>query len=194
MNLHNKIRTHLLNSAKIKEQVSAECIPDIESAISAIVACFKSSNKLLICGNGGSAADAQHLAAEFVIRLSHDIKRPALPAIALTTDTSQLTAGGNDIGFEKVFARQVEAYGKPGDILLGISTGGNSKNILRALKLAKEKKMITFGLLGCGGGEAKRICDISIIIPSDNVQYIQEAHITVEHIICEWVERQLFAE
>ena len=153
---------------------------------------FEVGNKLLICGNGGSAADAQHLAAEFVIRLSHDIKRPALPAISLTTDTSQLTAGGNDIGFENVFARQVEAYGRSGDILLGISTSGNSKNILRAFKLAKEKKLKTIGLLGAGGGESKKICDISIVIPSNDVQHIQEAHITVEHIICEWVERLLF--
>jgi D-sedoheptulose 7-phosphate isomerase len=193
MNLQYKIKTHLLNSAKIKEQVAALCFNDIETAISAIVSCFKSGKKLMICGNGGSAADAQHLAAEFVVRLSHDINRPGLPAIALTTDTSQLTAGGNDIGFEKVFARQVEAYGKSGDILFGISTSGNSKNILRAFKLAKDKKMKTIGLLGANGGEAKKICDISIIIPSDNVQYIQEAHITVEHIICEWVERTMFS-
>lgn len=193
MNLKDKIKTHLLASSKIKEQVAVICITDIETAISAIVSCFKAGKKVMICGNGGSAADAQHLAAEFVIRLSHDIERPALPAIALTTDTSQLTAGGNDIGFEKVFARQVEAYGKPGDILFGISTSGNSKNILRAFKLAKDKKMKTIGLLGAGGGEAKKISDISIIIPSDNVQYIQEAHITVEHIICEWVERKIFS-
>ena len=193
MNLKNNIKNHLESSAKVKEQVAVHCISDIEKAISEIVTCFKAGNKLLICGNGGSAADAQHLAAEFVIRLSHDVVRPALPAIALTTDTSQLTAGGNDIGFEKVFARQIEAYGKSGDILLGISTSGNSKNILRAFNLAKEKKMKTIGLLGAGGGEAKKICDISIIIPSDNFQHIQEAHITVEHIICEWVERQLYS-
>ena len=192
MTIQDKIKNHLLASAKVKEQVALDCIADIETVISEITSCFKAGNKLLICGNGGSAADAQHLAAEFVIRLSHDVKRPALPAIALTTDTSLLTAGGNDIGFENVFARQVEAYGKPGDILLGISTSGNSKNILHAFKLAKEKQMITIGLLGAGGGEAKKICDSSIIIPSENIQHIQEAHITVEHIICEWVERQLF--
>jgi D-sedoheptulose 7-phosphate isomerase len=192
MTIKDKITAHIKGSIKIKEQVIDLCSKDIEIAISEIVSCFKSGNKLLICGNGGSAADAQHLAAEFVIRLSHDLDRPALPAIALTTDTSQLTAGGNDIGFEKVFARQVEAYGKPGDVLLGISTSGNSKNILRAFKLAKEKDIKTIGLLGSGGGEAKSICDTSILIPSDNVQHIQEAHLTVEHIICEWVERQLF--
>jgi D-sedoheptulose 7-phosphate isomerase len=193
MTIKDKITAHIKGSIKIKEQVIDLCSKDIEIAISEIVSCFKSGNKLLICGNGGSAADAQHLAAEFVIRLSHDLDRPALPAIALTTDTSQLTAGGNDIGFEKVFARQVEAYGKPGDVLLGISTSGNSKNILRAFKLAKEKDIKTIGLLGSGGGEAKSICDTSILIPSDNVQHIQEAHLTVEHIICEWVERQLFS-
>ena len=192
MNIHDKIKSHLLASAEVKERVALECLHNIEKVISEIVSSFEVGNKLLICGNGGSAADAQHLAAEFVIRLSHDIKRPALPAISLTTDTSQLTAGGNDIGFENVFARQVEAYGRSGDILLGISTSGNSKNILRAFKLAKEKKLKTIGLLGAGGGESKKICDISIVIPSNNVQYIQEAHITVEHIICEWVERLLF--
>ena len=157
-----------------------------------IASAFNDDRKLMICGNGGSAADAQHLAAEFVIRLSHDIERPALPAIALTTDTSQLTAGGNDIGFEKVFSRQVEAYGKPEDILLGISTSGNSKNIIRAFIMAKEKKMSTIGLLGGSGGKLKNLCDVSVIIPSKNVQHIQEAHITVEHIFCEWVERKLF--
>ena len=193
MNIKDKISTHIKGSIKIKEQVIDQCSNDIEKAITDILSCFRSGNKLLICGNGGSAADAQHLAAEFVIRLSHDVDRPALPAIALTTDTSQLTAGGNDIGFEKVFARQVEAYGKPGDVLLGISTSGNSKNILRAFKLAKEKDIKTIGLLGSGGGEAKSICDTSILIPSDNIQHIQEAHLTVEHIICEWVERQLFS-
>ena len=192
MNIHDKIKSHILASAEVKERIALECLHNIEKVISEIVSSFEVGNKLLICGNGGSAADAQHLAAEFVIRLSHDIKRPALPAISLTTDTSQLTAGGNDIGFENVFARQVEAYGRSGDILLGISTSGNSKNILRAFKLAKEKKLKTIGLLGAGGGESKKICDISIVIPSNNIQYIQEAHITVEHIICEWVERLLF--
>lgn len=192
MQVHEQIKSHLLSSAKVKEQVAENCLDDIEHVISKIVTAFKSGNKLLICGNGGSAADAQHLAAEFVIRLSHDIERPALPAIALTTDTSQLTAGGNDIGFEKVFSRQVEAYGKPEDILLGISTSGNSKNIIRAFIMAKEKKMSTIGLLGGSGGKLKNLCDVSVIIPSKNVQHIQEAHITVEHIFCEWVERKLF--
>jgi len=189
---YDKIKNHLLNSAKVKERIISDCIDDIDKVIREITTCFKSGNKLLICGNGGSAADAQHLAAEFVIRLSHDVERPALPAIALTTDTSQLTAGGNDIGFEKVFARQVEAYGKAGDILMGISTSGNSKNIIRAVQVAKERGMKAIGLLGSGGGMMKRICDAGVIIPSDNVQHIQESHITVEHIICEWVERTLY--
>ncbi|MEJ2055121.1 MAG: D-sedoheptulose 7-phosphate isomerase [Calditrichaceae bacterium] len=192
MNIQDKITNHLRNSARVKEEIVSFCLNDIEQVIKAIVTCFKSGNKLLICGNGGSAADAQHLAAEFVIRLSHDVERPALPAIALTTDTSQLTAGGNDIGFEKVFARQVEAYGKPADILMGISTSGNSKNIIRAFELARAKRLKTIGLLGSGGGKMKKISDTAVIIPSDNVQHIQEAHITVEHIICEWVERLLF--
>ncbi len=148
----------------------------------------------MLCGNGGSAADCQHIATEFVIRLSHDIERPSMPAIALTTDSSNLTAGGNDIGFENVFARSVEGLGNKGDVLIAISTSGNSKNIIKAIEKAKSKGISTIGLLGGNGGAVKDLTDINVIIPSSNVQRIQEGHITAAHIICEIVERELYGK
>jgi len=147
---------------------------------------------MLLCGNGGSAADCQHIATEFMIRLSHHINRPALPAIALTTDTSNLTAGGNDIGWVNVFARSVEGLGNEGDILLAISTSGNSPNVIKAVEKAREKKMIVVAFLGGDGGKLKDIVDLPIVIPSSNVQRIQEGHITIAHIICELVEMELY--
>ncbi len=187
------ITRHLQESARTKERIIVSCLTDIQSVVESIVNCFRNKGKLLICGNGGSAADAQHIAAEFVIRLSHDLQRPALPAIALTTDTSQLTAGGNDIGFDNVFARQVEAYATKGDLLWGISTSGNSENIVRAVDMGKKKGLQSIGLLGGNGGKLAKIMDQTITVPSDNTQHIQEGHITIGHIICELVERTLFA-
>lgn len=169
-----------------------QCLDDILKIVDILAASFKNGNKLLLCGNGGSAADCQHIAAELVIRLSHDIKRPALPAIALTTDTSNLTAGGNDIGFENVFARSVEGLGSKGDVLLAISTSGNSPNVLNAVTEAKNKGMKTIAFLGGSGGKLLSQVDQSVIIPSANTQRIQEGHITAAHIICELVERELY--
>jgi D-sedoheptulose 7-phosphate isomerase len=146
--------------------------------------------KLMVAGNGGSAADAQHLVAEFVVRLNSN--RPALRAIALTTDTSIITAGGNDFGFECIFARQIEALGQPGDIFLGISTSGNSKNILQAVQQAKEMNITTIGFTGNGGGKMKSLCDHNVIIPSDITMNIQECHLALEHIYCMAVERFYF--
>ena len=186
------IHKSLKESADVKLLIEKECSADIISAVNILVEAFKNGNKLLLCGNGGSAADSQHIAAEFMIRLSHDLNRPAIPAIALTTDTSNLTAGGNDIGFENVFARNVEGLGNSGDVLLAISTSGNSKNILLAIEKAKSKGMKVIGFLGGDGGKCKDIVDVPIIIPSSNTQRIQEGHITVAHIICELVERSLF--
>jgi D-sedoheptulose 7-phosphate isomerase len=182
----------LKESSNIKLEILDKCKEDILSVSEAIAGSFRKGNKLLLCGNGGSAADCQHIAAEFVIRLSHDLNRPAMPAIALTTDSSNLTAGGNDIGFENVFARSVEGLGREGDVLIGISTSGNSSNILKAIEAAKKKKMITIGLLGSGGGKIKNHTDHNIIVPSSNVQRIQEGHITIGHILCEIVERELY--
>lgn len=182
----------LNESAETKLEIRDQLIEKILQAVDILVLSYKDGNKLLLCGNGGSAADCQHIATEFMIRLNHTIKRPALPAIALTTDSSNLTAGGNDIGFENVFARNVEGLGSLGDVLLAISTSGNSKNIIKAVEKAHSKGMKVIGFLGGNGGELKSLVDLPIIIPSSNVQRIQEGHITVAHIICELVEDRLY--
>jgi len=153
---------------------------------------YKRGNKTLIAGNGGSAADAQHIAGEFVSKFYFD--RPGLPSIALTTDTSILTAIGNDYGYEKLFARQVQANGSNGDVFIGISTSGNSKNIIEALKVCKEKNIITVGLTGYSGGMMKEFCDYCICVPSNETPRIQEAHILIGHIICSVVEEEIFGK
>lgn len=173
---------------KIKDQLADEIL----KAVDILVSAYKDGNKLLLCGNGGSAADCQHIATELMIRLSHHIQRPALPAVALTTDTSNLTAGGNDIGFENVFARNVEGLGNRGDVLLAISTSGNSPNVVKAVEMAHSKGMIVFGFLGGNGGKLKSVVDLPLVVPSSNTQRIQEGHITIAHIICELVEDKLF--
>jgi D-sedoheptulose 7-phosphate isomerase len=151
---------------------------------------MKSGRKLMVCGNGGSAADAQHLVAEFVSRLTVD--RPALRAIALTTDTSILTAIGNDYSYDVVFERQIEAIGIAGDVLLAISTSGNSKNCVKALKLAKQMGIHTIAYTGNNGGTMSALADINVIIPSDTTMNIQESHLALEHIFCMLVERCIF--
>lgn len=186
------IKDSLTESSRVKINIEQQCTNDIISAVDILANSFKSGKKLLLCGNGGSAADCQHIATEFIIRLSHDIERPAIPAIALTTDSSNLTAGGNDIGFENVFARSIQGLGQNGDILLAISTSGNSPNILKAVKTAKAKGMKIIGFSGETGGKLKQLVDVNISIPSRNVQRIQEGHITVAHIICELVETELY--
>jgi len=188
-----KFVTDSLNeSSETKINILKNCMSDILNAVDLLSFTFKNGKKLLLCGNGGSAADCQHIAAELVIRLSHNIQRPALPAISLTTDSSNLTAGANDIGFENVFMRSVQGLGNEGDVLLAISTSGNSQNIVKAVEVAKSKKMKTIGFLGGSGGKLKSLVDLSIIIPSANVQRIQEGHITIAHIICELVEDELY--
>ncbi len=194
MDYSEAISLHLKESAIVKEKTIHACLPQIQKVIDITAQALQNGHKILICGNGGSAADSQHIAAEFVIRLSHTLRRPAIPALALTTDSSVLTAGANDIGFENVFARQIEAFGQPGDILIGITTSGNSANILKAIETAKSKKMITIGLLGNQGGQCRNLVDLPVIVPSDNTQYIQETHITIGHIIVELVEKTLFAQ
>jgi D-sedoheptulose 7-phosphate isomerase len=188
-----KIENHLLQSAEIKRQTAASCAGSIAKAADLIAEVYLSGRKLLLCGNGGSAADCQHMAAEFVSRLSKDLDRRALPAIALTTDTSFLTAFSNDCGFEGIFERQVEALGNPGDLLIGISTSGNSPNVIRAVEAARKRNMGTIALTG-NGGRLATMADIVIAVPSTDTQYIQEAHLAVEHILCELVEFALFRE
>lgn len=188
------IADSLKESSEVKIKVLNQCSKEILSAVNLLSKTFSKGNKLLLCGNGGSAADCQHIATELVVRLNHKLKRPALPAIALTTDTSNLTAGGNDIGFENVFARSVEALGNNGDILLVISTSGNSFNVIKAVQKAKLKKMKSIGFLGGNGGKLKSLVDLPIIVPSSNVQRIQESHITIAHIICELAELELYGK
>jgi D-sedoheptulose 7-phosphate isomerase len=182
---------HLLESADILKKVADLCVDQVNEAAMEIVRTFKEGGKLLLCGNGGSAADCQHMATEFVSRLSKDFDRPGLPALALTTDTSFLTAFTNDCGYEYVFARQVEVLGKPGDLLIGISTSGTSLNVIRALEAARKGNMRTIFLTSTiNPTEGKS--DIVIAVPAINTQYIQEAHLAIEHTICELVERTLF--
>ena len=186
------IQDSLKASAATKQKIAEQCIGDISKAIDFIIRAFNNKKKVMLCGNGGSAADAQHLATEFVIRLNPKIKRPGLPAIALTTDVSNLTAGANDIGYDNVFARSVEALGQEGDILIGISTSGNSASVNNAFAKAREMKINTIGFLGKDGGKAKELCDIAIVVPSDDTQRIQEGHITIGHIIFQEVEQEMF--
>ena len=182
----------LNESSETKLKMKDSCIDQTLEAVELIINAYKNRNKLLLCGNGGSAADCQHIATEFMIRLNHKINRPALCAIALTTDSSNLTAAGNDIGFENVFARNVQGFGNKGDVLIAISTSGNSLNVIKAEDMAHEKGMKVIGFLGGTGGKLKDLVDIPIIIPSINTQRIQEGHITLAHIICELVELDLY--
>jgi len=182
----------LNESSETKLKMKDACLDQTLEAVELIITAYRNRNKLLLCGNGGSAADCQHIATEFMIRLNHKINRPALCAIALTTDSSNLTAAGNDIGFENVFARNVQGLGNKGDVLIAISTSGNSLNVIKAVDMAHEIGIHVIGFLGGTGGKLKELVDLPIIIPSGNTQRIQEGHITVAHILCELVELELF--
>jgi len=185
-----QIEDHLRESARLKQKMEAACSAALLTAAQMIVTSIAKGGKVILCGNGGSAADCQHIAAEFVGRMG-DPERPSLPALALTTDTSCLTAISNDYGFEDVFQRQVEVMGRSGDVLVAISTSGNSANLLRAVAAARERGIATVGLLGHSGGALKGVVDLAIQVPSDNTQRIQEGHITLGHIICDLVGRML---
>ena len=188
-----QIQEQLRESAQTKYRIEEACTDAVLAATQAIARSLAHGGKVMLCGNGGSAADCQHIAAEFVGRMGNP-DRPPLPALALTTDTSCLTAMANDYGFEDIFRRQVEVLGHRGDVLVAISTSGNSSNLLRAVAAAKQRGMETVGLLGRGGGALKGVVDVAIEVPSDNTQRIQEGHITVGHIICDLVERMLSPE
>jgi len=188
-----RIEVHLLQSAETKRQTAEKCAVSIGMAGALIAESFLGGGKLLLCGNGGSAADCQHMAAEFVSRLSPQFERRALPALALTTDTSFLTAFGNDCGFEGIFERQVDALGRTGDVLLAISTSGNSANVLRAVEAARRREIRAIALTGSAGRLAE-LADVAIRVPSVDTQYIQETHLAVEHVLCELVEYMLFGK
>ena len=187
-----RAREHLLHSADVKRQIAASFIEPVLSAADLVVATLRAGNKVMICGNGGSAADSQHIAAEFTNRFRPDLARPGLAAMALTTDTSFLTSHANDFGFETVFQRQVEALGKPGDVLIAISTSGDSENVVRAVQASRCRWITTIGLLGGGGGRLVSLVDLPITVPSRNTQHIQEAHLTIGHIISDLAEVALF--
>jgi D-sedoheptulose 7-phosphate isomerase len=188
--MEQKIKNMLGEAVELNKGIAEKLSSRIEDATLAVVDCLRKGKKLLLCGNGGSASQCSHIAAEFTGRFKKD--RKALPAIALTTDISAITALANDYGFERVFERQVEALGNEGDVLIAITTSGNSPNIIRALNKSKSLGIKTIALLGKGGGKAKNLADIEIIVPSSNTPRIQEAHLALLHTICELVEEELF--
>jgi D-sedoheptulose 7-phosphate isomerase len=186
------IRAELEESLKIKQRVIDEQIFVIQEILIALLKALDAGNKVILFGNGGSAADSQHIAGELVSKFRRE--RKALPAIALTTDTSILTSIANDFSFEHVFARQIEALGAPGDIALGISTSGNSPNVIHALRVASQLGLVTIGFTGEDGGELKDAVDICFRVPSNSTPRIQEMHITVAHTLCELIEMELLKE
>ncbi len=190
--MNDKIKNIIESSIEVKKAILAdnEFIQLVVECSDVITNAFKQGNKVLFCGNGGSAADAQHLAAEFSGRFYTD--RTALPAEALHCNTSYLTAVANDYSYDVVYSRLINGIGNPGDILVGLSTSGNSKNIVEAFKTAKTKNMITIGLTGTSGGQMKPICDFLLNVPSNDTPRIQESHIMLGHIICQLVEEKYF--
>ena len=186
INLINQSVRTFTNISKDQHQVVL-----IENITNTILNAFKSDNKLLLCGNGGSAADAQHIAAELSGRF--EIDRKPLNAEALHVNSSFVTAVANDYGYEEVYSRMVEAIGKNGDVLLALSTSGNSKNVIRAIEKANSQDLITIGFSGNDGGAMQKLCKYNLIIPSDNTARIQEAHILVGHIICKLIEQKMFS-
>ncbi len=193
--LEQRIQNHFIESADLKYKAAQVLTPSITAAVQALMNCVTSAGKVLACGNGGSAADAQHFSAEFVGRFERE--RPELGAIALTTDTSILTAVGNDYGFDHVFSRQVRALGAPGDVLIAISTSGNSPNILAAIEAAHQREMVVIGFSGRDGGkmnQALKDTDIHICVPHERTARIQEVHLLVLHCLCDAVDAQLLGE
>ena len=187
--IRRQIEDRLKESAKLKETIAESNIAEIKSIAEIIIDAYRKGGKVVLFGNGGSAADAQHIAAELVGKFL--LKRQAFPAIALNTNASIVTAIANDYSYDEVFSRQVEALVIDKDVVIGISTSGNSKNVVDAIALAKKKGAKTIGLTGGDGGELAKIAELTLIVPSDSTPRIQEAHITIGHIICEIVEREL---
>lgn len=184
-------RQELLEGVELREKSAHDLAAPLAAAAGLIAQALKAGGKLLICGNGGSAADAQHYATELVARL-YQRERPAMAAIALTTDTSALTALANDYGFEKIFSRQVEALGVPGDVLLGLSTSGNSPNVLEAILQAKKQKMRVVVFTGEGGGKMAALADLALSVASKNTMRIQEIHLALGHTLCKLVEELVY--
>lgn len=192
MSRSEEIRSYLTESAAVFIEAAGACGTAIERAADVMVRSFRDGGKLLLCGNGGSAADCQHMATELVSRFSPKLDRPGLPAIALTTDTSFLTAFSNDCGYEGVFERQLRTLGRPGDTLLAISTSGNSPNVIAAARAAREMGISVVALTGPGGALQAQ-ADVVVAIPSGDTQKIQQAHLAVEHLLCGFIETALFS-
>jgi len=188
----DRVRVYLEGMADTARRTAAACADDVASAAELLVNALLDGGRILLCGNGGSAADSQHLAAEFVSTLTVDNRRPAMPALALTTDTSILTAIANDFGFESVFARQVEALGRAGDVLIGISTSGNSADVIRAFEQAQAQGLRTIALTGETGGALAPMADITIRVPSRETSHIQECHIAIGQLLAFMVEETLY--
>ncbi len=187
------IRAALESSAQTKRTMIQACSRDLIAAADLISQAMQSGGKLLLCGNGGSAADSQHIATEFVVRLSAHTDRAALPALALTTDTSTLTAAANDYGFDRVFSRQIEALGRPGDVLIAISTSGSSRNVVEAARAARDRGIPVIAMLGAEKREIGELATLCIQIPAADSQRVQEGHITAGHILVQLVENRLTA-
>lgn len=181
-------------SIDVKRALAEQCSAHIVECGRILCRAAGQRELIMFCGNGGSAADSQHLAAELVVRLRGAINRAAIPALALTVDPSIMTAGGNDIGYENVFARGVEAYGRPGAALVAISTSGNSPNVVKAVEQARKQGVAVVGLLGNGGGVLAPMCDASVVVPSSVTARVQESHILIGHLWCEMIEEHLFPE
>jgi D-sedoheptulose 7-phosphate isomerase len=188
----DRAATYLRDAAELLARTAAEQLGPIVEAASLLSRALGVGGKLLICGNGGSAADAQHLATEFTSSLTLDHPRPAIPAIALTTDTSLLTAIANDFGVDGMFARQVEALGRPGDVLIAISTSGNSANVVQAAERARELALRVVALTGSAGGKLAPLADVAIRVPSEATAHIQETHLAIEQLLALLVERELY--
>jgi len=187
-----RLRRHIEGSIETKRKLLESGADAILEAARAMTESLRGGHKILLCGNGGSAADAQHIAAEFVSVLNQSFSRPGLAAIALTTDTSILTASANDFGFAGVFERQAQALGQPGDVVIGISTSGNSENVLRAIDYARANGMRTIALTGAAACKLAGAAEIAICVPSSVTQFIQESHIMIGHILCDVVEQSLY--
>lgn len=185
-------RNHFATSAETKRRFADEHAADLVTAARWLAECFTSGGKLMLCGNGGSAAESQHIAAEFTSVLSQDFPRRALPALALTVDSSFLTARGNDYGFDSVFARQIEALGSAGDVLFAYTTSGNSKNVVAAVETARGMGIRTVGFTGAMGGKIKGLVDLALCSPSDKTAFIQECHTSMGHVIVALLEKYLF--
>jgi D-sedoheptulose 7-phosphate isomerase len=188
--LKNSIEENLAVTGRLIQHLEK----DIHQAVQQLVTTIRQGGKILLCGNGGSAADAQHIAAELVIRLKSSSNRPAIAAQALTVDTSILTAGANDFGFDFIFSRQIEALGVRGDTLIALSTSGNSGNVIEAANMAHEKGLYVIGFLGGDGGKLKKLVDLPVIVPSTTTARIQECHALLGHVLCEILERELFPD